>query len=133
MFEKILIVCVGNICRSPMAEGLLKNTLKKYNSTIQVSSAGLTALANKTASPLSQSLLLARKIDISGHMARQLSEQMVLDADLILTMEKFHQKEIERSYPSACGKVFLIGKWSSFEVSDPYGGLITDYKNALTL
>lgn len=133
MFNRILIVCIGNICRSPMAEGLLKDWFANNHITTQVSSAGLAAMVNRSAAPLSKSMLQARHIDISGHKAKQLTEQMVIDSDLILTMESLHQKKIEQLYPYARGKVFLIGKWGGFEVPDPYGGLVTDYENALTL
>lgn len=133
MFNNILIVCVGNICRSPMAEGLLKSYFEKNNDVTMVSSAGLAAVVNMPATSLSQSLLQARNIDISKHKARQLTKDMVLQADLILTMEKFHQKKIEKVFPFTCGKVFLIGKWENFEIPDPYGGSQVDFECALDL
>jgi protein-tyrosine phosphatase len=133
MFNKILIVCIGNICRSPVAEGMLKNWLASQNSTVTVSSAGISAMVNHPAAPLSVSLSKTRSIDISSHRARQITEEMVRDADLILVMEQFQKKKIETLFPFALGKVFLLGKWDNFEVPDPYTGFESDYVHAVDL
>ncbi len=133
MFERILFICLGNICRSPTAEGVLKYRLSSLTSSTQVASAGLSALVGKPAASKALSLLQAKKIDITSHRARQLTKQMIMDADLILTMEWGHKQKVEQLCPTACGKVFLLGKWSDFEVIDPYGGSISDYEYALDL
>ncbi len=134
MFNKILVVCLGNICRSAMAEGMLKNWLATKNSPISVSSAGLAAVVGREPPEFSIGLLKARNIDISTHRARQITEDLVREADLILVMEQGQKKKIESLYPFALGKVFLLGKWeNNFEVPDPYTGFETDYENALNL
>jgi protein-tyrosine phosphatase len=133
MFNKILVVCLGNICRSPMAEGILKHWLATKNSPITVSSAGLSAVVNCAPPEFSVGLLKARNIDISMHRARQLTENLVRESDLILVMENGQKKKIESLYPFALGKVFLLGKWDNFEVPDPYTGFESDYENALNL
>jgi len=133
MFKRILFVCTGNICRSPMAEGLFKHYLETIHVNIDVSSAGLAAVVNKPATSSAQSLLRMRDIDISSHRARQLTRPMTLDAELILVMEISQKKQLERLYPYTLGKVFLLGKWGNFEVPDPYGGMLSDYENVLKL
>lgn len=133
MFNRILIVCVGNICRSPMAEGMLKNWLASNNATVEVSSAGVAAVVDKPATRLAQTLLQTHNIDISSHVARQINENMVRRADLILAMENTQKKRIETLYPFSLGKVFLLGKWENFEVPDPYGGIQPDYEEAFDL
>jgi protein-tyrosine phosphatase len=114
MFNKILVVCLGNICRSPMAEGMLKNWLATKNSPITVSSAGLSAVVDRAPPEFSVALLKARNIDITAHRARQITEDMVRESDLILVMENGQKKKIETLYPFALGKVFLLGKWDNF-------------------
>jgi protein-tyrosine phosphatase len=118
MFNSILVVCVGNICRSPMAEALLRKAIESRG--IAVSSAGIGALVGHAADETAQALMLERGIDISCHRARQLDGQLVREADLILVMEQWQQKEIDTHYPTARGKVHCLGKWSDFEIPDPY-------------
>lgn len=133
MIERILFVCIGNICRSPMAEALFKHRIANTNFNIQISSAGLAALVDREAAKHVQMLLETRHIDISPHRARQLTAEMVKEADLILTMEEMQKKEIERRFPFAHGKVFLLGKWGNFEIPDPYGGSPEYFEEILNL
>jgi protein-tyrosine phosphatase len=120
MFNKILIVCVGNICRSPMGEALLKHYAKQNDLPIEVSSAGIGALVGHPADSKVQEILMEQGINCSEHRARQLTAEILADAELVLVMESGHRREIERNFPSACGKVHLLGKWSNLEIPDPY-------------
>lgn len=74
MIKTVLVVCVGNICRSPMAEGLLKRALPEAN----VASAGLGALVGQPADPYAVALMSGLGLDISGHRARQLSHGIAI-------------------------------------------------------
>lgn len=116
----ILIVCRGNICRSPMAEGYFARELSKLNSPIVVSSAGLTALSGYPAEQSAKNVMLQQGIDISTHHARQLTEQIVRKNDLILVMSKSQLQMLTQQFISAKGKTFLLGQWSQFEIEDPY-------------
>ena len=119
MFKSILIVCVGNICRSPTAEALLKHKLDGYD--IKVTSAGLGALVGKGVDPSAAAVMAEHGISLDDHMARQLTREMVRDADLILTMETRHIKAICELTPEARGKTFLFGRWlNGCETPDPY-------------
>ncbi len=120
MFNKILIVCIGNICRSPMAEAILKHRMQSIKSPLTISSAGIAALEGKSMDPFAQEILLEAGIDGSLHRARQLTSAMLIDAELVLVMEQNHRKKIECMFPNVCGKVHLLGKWENFEVPDPY-------------
>lgn len=120
MFNNILVVCVGNICRSPMAEFLFRQRFEESGVAISVSSAGLGALLDHGADEKAAEVMLAAGIDISAHRARQLSDELVKGNELILVMESWQKKEIEHIYPYARGRVHLFGKWSNMEVEDPY-------------
>jgi len=120
LFNNILIVCVGNICRSPMAEALLKSTLSTKPNVYQVSSAGIGALVGHPADNKAKQLMIEKGIDISGHRADQLNEDMIRKADIILVMESAHKQAIEAKQPSAKGKVFRLGEWGDFDIPDPY-------------
>src|SRR6266542_2985353 len=76
MFENVLIVCVGNICRSPMAEGLLRARFVGHRRA-RIESAGLAALEGRPADPIAVELLAERGIDISAHRARQLTPELL--------------------------------------------------------
>lgn len=120
MFNKVLIVCTGNICRSPAAEGLLKHYLKESHSDIIVQSAGTHALIGHPADPNSIEVLQERGIDITAHRARQLKHELIGWSNLILVMEKHHLKEIEARFPLAVGKVICLGKWKNIDIPDPF-------------
>jgi protein-tyrosine phosphatase len=118
MFNRILVVCVGNICRSPMGEHLLKRCAA--DTPVTVASAGLGALVGHGADPLAVEVMREHGVDIDAHCARQLTAGLVKDFELILVMEQWQQKEIERIYPYARGRVHLLGKWGDVEIADPY-------------
>lgn len=120
MFKDILVVCVGNICRSPMAEYLLQQKLKKQGMNIHVSSAGLGALVGHSADEYAIDVMKENGVDGTAHKARQLNNEMVKQNELILVMENWQKKEIENLYPYARGRVHLLGKWGETEISDPY-------------
>lgn len=120
MFRNILIVCVGNICRSPMAEAILKYDAEQAGLPLSISSAGIGALQGRPADQHVQAILQDKNIDCSSHRAKQLTREMLTAADLVLVMENEHRKEIERFFPSACGKVHLLAKWQNVEIPDPY-------------
>lgn len=121
MFENILLVCVGNICRSPMAEALLKGALhKKGKKNHKVSSAGLGAMVDSAPDKIAVELMLEKGIDISSYRATQLNSEIIHQADLILVMETAHKAFVEHKEPSAKGKVFRLGRWDGFDVADPY-------------
>ncbi|TLU65091.1 low molecular weight phosphotyrosine protein phosphatase [Thalassotalea litorea] len=117
MFNNILIVCVGNICRSPSAERILQHMLPDKN----ITSAGLGALVDHGIEENAAALLDAAGYDSANHKARQISNEIVSNADLILVMEQRHLKTIREKYPAASGKTMLLGKWvGDKEIPDPY-------------
>ena len=121
MFENILLVCVGNICRSPVAEALLKSALQaKGKNNYKINSAGLGALVGHKPDKMVIDLMLEKGIDISGYRAQQINQEIIYKADLILVMEVAHKELIEHEEPSAKGKVFRLGEWGDFEIPDPY-------------
>lgn len=120
MFNRILIVCFGNVCRSPMAECLLRGKLRDRSGVI-VESAGIRALVDQPISDTAQTILKERGLDASDHRARQVTATMVQSADLVLAMEDGHLKWLYELAPEVRGRVFLLGKWDQDRpIPDPY-------------
>lgn len=120
MFKNILVICVGNICRSPMAQYLLRHKLS-HKPDMTIESAGIGALVDKPADETAQAILLENGIDASNHRARQVTKDMLGKADLILAMEEKHLKHLYAMAPQVRGKAFLMGKWLDDQpIPDPY-------------
>ncbi|WP_305805387.1 low molecular weight protein-tyrosine-phosphatase [Stenotrophomonas sp. YIM B06876] len=119
MFKSILFVCVGNICRSPTAEVVMRHHLARDG--VQMGSAGLQALAGKPIDPMAQQILQEHQLDGSMHRGRQLTAALLRETDLVLVMERRHVASITNEFPQASGKTFLLGKWcGDREIPDPY-------------
>jgi protein-tyrosine phosphatase len=130
MIRHILVVCVGNICRSPMAEALLMSALRGQDE-FTVESAGLGALVGHPASAYAVELMQEMGEDISGHRARQIHPDMVHAADLVLVMEAGHKRAIDDADPTARGKVHRLGEWQDKDIDDPYRQPKTAFADAL--
>lgn len=119
MFNNVMMVCVGNICRSPMAEALLKHKCPD----LTVYSSGLGALVGKNADKNTIKILtqVDPEFEDFQHVAQQINSVLVKNADIILTMEQKHIHAITNQFPESRGKVHLIGKWqNNKQVPDPY-------------
>ncbi len=132
MLERVLMVCTGNVCRSPMAEALLRARFAARGRG-SVSSAGLSALVGRPAEPLAVELLAERGIDLSAHRARQLTPDMVAAAELVVVMEAAQQHELERLAPAARGRVHRLGRFGGFDVPDPFRLPRRAFEGALAL
>ncbi|MEQ9772535.1 protein tyrosine phosphatase [Pectobacterium jejuense] len=117
MFDSILVVCVGNICRSPTGERLLKQVLP----TKKIASAGLGALVGKPADETATNVAKQYNLSLDGHEAQQLNSALCRQYDLILVMEKEHIDGVCRIVPEVRGKTMLYGHWiNQQEIADPY-------------
>lgn len=117
MFDSILIVCTGNICRSPIAKGLLRQILPHKC----IDSAGMGALVDKPADDSAIAVALKHNLQIDNHCAIQFTSALCRQYELILVMEKSHQELISRISPEARGKILLLGHWlGGQEIPDPY-------------
>jgi protein-tyrosine phosphatase len=106
----LLVVCTGNVCRSPIAEGLLRNAMRSRfgEAAPEVSSAGTQGWEGRPAMPESVAAAAERGVDAGGHVARLLTRPMVEDATLVITMAREHNDEIARFGPKAQTKTFTL-------------------------
>ena len=126
--KNILTLCVGNICRSPLAQALLARELPGAT----VWSAGLAALVGQPADPLSIEVAIAHGLDLSGHRAQQVNAWLCQHAELILVMEQTHQTAVEQQYPLVRGKVFRLGEHDKADIVDPYRQPLSAFEAAYT-
>ena len=117
MIGSILVVCIGNICRSPLGEALLRESLPK----ISIQSAGLGALVGHGADELAAATAFRHGVDLSKHRAQQLTTELGIQSDLILVMEPGHKKILASIAPQVLGKTMLFDHWSGGHgIEDPY-------------
>lgn len=133
MIAHVLLVCTGNICRSPLAEALLVRALKERGiDGVGVTSAGTGAWDGAPASEGAYLVGLERGLDLSGHRARLLTRELVEQAHLILTMARHHRARVDEL--GGEGRVFVLGEYAGrdgdhVEVSDPFGGDLDVYRD----
>ena len=132
---KILFVCTGNTCRSPMAEGLFREMLKEENisSVEEISSAGINAIPHQLASLNSIEAIGEKGVDLEAHKSQMLTLDLVESFDLILTMTESHKKTILALVPWLDEKVFTLKEYvgQDGDISDPFGGSLSIYKESL--
>ncbi|SAK50339.1 protein tyrosine phosphatase [Caballeronia pedi] len=116
MIGSVLMVCEGNICRSPLAAALLKRELPH----LDVMSAGTHALVGAPADAVVADLAREHGIALDAHVATQLDAPLARAADLILTMTKPQREWVETTFPSTRGKVFRLCDEHGADITDPY-------------
>jgi len=126
MIKRVLFVCTGNLCRSPMAQVLFQDIVSK---DAELSAAGIEADSAGTDPAFDEATAEAVEamrgygLDLSSHRSKPVSERLVDWADLILVMEPWHQIHVTSMFPGAKGKTHLLTEYAGGRgiVADPYG------------
>lgn len=119
--RRVLVVCFGNICRSPVGARLLAARLAGRGAAVEVCSAGIGALVGHPADAMTRRVAEANGLDLDGHAGRQFTRELGRAQDLILAMEAGHRREIGRIAPDLSGRVMLFDHWTGGrDIPDPY-------------
>ncbi len=133
---KVLIVCTGNMCRSPMAEGVLRHLLPPGGAPvrIQVSSAGTHTRDGYPPTPEAVQVCAQAGIDIGQQVSRQLTAEIVAGADLVLAMESHHRDDARDLDPDGAAAIEILSGFAGDPgapgVADPIGGGMDTYQRS---
>jgi protein-tyrosine-phosphatase len=127
---RVLTVCTGNTCRSPLAAAVMSRLRPDWS----VASAGLAAREGEPATHLARTVAQERGLDLSAHRSRALTAAAVNGADVILTMTQDHREALVSRFPQAAPRTLTLGEAAGdprAEVTDPYGRDETAYRETL--
>ena len=128
--KKIIFVCTGNTCRSPMAAAMAGQLFAQAGLTVEIFSAGVNAMLGQPASRHAISVMEESGLCLLSHRAATVSEELLDGATLVLTMTGSHRAILLSDYPSAGDRVYTLAEYvgDTADVADPFGGSVEEYR-----
>lgn len=127
---KLLLVCVGNICRSPIAAAMFA-AASNDRVSYETRSCGIGAVVGSPADQDAKQLGKAAGLDLDAHVSKQIEDSDVEWADMIFVMDTEQHLFIEKNFPAASPKTFRLGELDDHEIDDPYGEDLAAHETAV--
>ena len=128
--KRILFVCTGNTCRSPMAQAFANDTFKAQGLLLKALSCGVYASVDSPASANSVAVMTEHGLCLSAHKSKLVQEKEMKNAEVVIAMTKGHKTHLLGMFPQHEGKIFTLLEMceESGDVADPFGGCMEVYK-----
>ena len=128
--NSVLFICSANICRSPMAMGLLRSMVEDSSDQWKIKSAGVWDMGGQLVAANTQLILKERGIDLNDHTSRTVTCTMLSEFNLVLVMEDIHKEVLKLAFPEYTDRIYLLSEMVGeiFEIVDPIGGALADFE-----
>ncbi|HLO03902.1 MAG TPA: low molecular weight protein arginine phosphatase [Symbiobacteriaceae bacterium] len=126
---RVLLVCSGNTCRSPMAGALLQG-LWRGDEQLEVLTAGTSTVHGLPATTHAVTAMQERGLDLGAHRSQPVTPALLKSVDLVLTMTVSHREALRAQFPAMANKIHTLAEYagSARDVSDPFGGPLDEYR-----
>jgi protein-tyrosine-phosphatase len=128
--NSVLFICSANICRSPMAMGLLRSMVEDASDQRKIESAGVWDMGGQQVAANTQLVLKERGIDLNDHISRTVTGTMLSEFNLVPVMEDIHKEVLKLAFPEYKDRICLLSEMVGeiYDIVDPIGGSLADFE-----
>ena len=128
--NSVLFICSANICRSPMAMGLLRSMVEDSSDQWKIESSGVWDMGDQSAALNTQLVLQERGIDLNDHASRAVTGTMLSEFNLVLVMEDNHKEVLNLAFPEYTDRIYLLSEMVGefLDIVDPIGRSLADFE-----